>query len=66
MDLVAISGAANTDFTNAFIHDYKRQTRPMNVFSSAGLNDILKGSDGDLMIGKFIQMNEVMAMQNSH
>ena len=34
-----------TDLTNAFIHDYKRQTRPMNVFLSAGLNNILSGND---------------------
>ena len=55
-----------SDLTNAFIHDYKRQTRPMRVFVSAGLNDILRGSDRDLIIGKFIHMNEVIAMQNSY
>ena len=65
IDWVTISGGTITDLTNAFIHDYKNQVRPMRVFVSAGLNDIIKGADKDLIIGRFIRLNEVINEQNN-
>ena len=37
----------------------------MWVFVSAGLNDIIKGADKDLIIGRFIRLNEVINEQNN-
>ena len=64
IDWVTISGGTITDLTDAFIHDYKNQVRPMRVFVSAGLNDLIRGADKDLVIGRFIRLSEVINEQN--
>ena len=64
VDWVTISGGTITDLTNAFLHDYKRQCRPMRILVSAGLNDIIRGADRDTVVGRFIRLKEVIDEQN--
>ena len=66
IEWVTISGGTVGDLTNAFIHDYKRQVRPMRILVSAGLNDLIRGGDKDLIIGRFIHLKEVIDSQNAY
>ena len=44
LDWNTISGGTIGDMTHAFTVDYERQPKPMRIFVSAGLNDILQGA----------------------
>ena len=66
IEWVTISGGTISDLTNAFIYDYKRQVRPMRILVSAGLNDLIRGGDRDLIIGRFIRLKEVIDTQNAY
>ena len=64
VDWVTISGGTINDLTQAFIVDYWRQRRPMRIFVSAGLNNLLRGASRDSMVEDFIQMKEVVEAQD--
>ena len=66
IEWVTISGGTISDLTNAFIYDFKRQVRPMRILVSAGLNDLIRGGDRDLIIGRFIRLKEVIDTQNAY
>ena len=61
-----ISGGTIADLTHAFHVDYRRQLRPMRIFVSAGLNDILKGASRDTIVERFMNLKEVIDRQNLH
>ena len=64
VEWVTISGGKIRDLTHAFVVDYWRQTRPMRVLVSAGLNDLLKGHTRDMIVEDFIHMKEVITAQD--
>ena len=64
IDWNTISGGTIVDLTHAFHVEYKRQTRPMRVFVSAGLNDILQGASRDTLVERFMNLKEVIDRQN--
>ena len=66
IEWVTIAGGTISDLTNAFLYDYKRQVRPMRILVSAGLNDLIRGGDRDLIIGRFIRLKEVIDKQNEY
>ena len=65
IDWVTISGGTISDLTHAFTIDYKKQPRPMRIFVTAGLNDLLRGASRDTIVERFIHMKEVIDAQNS-
>ena len=65
LDWNTISGGTIGDLTHAFMVDYKRQPRPMRVFLSAGLNDILRGASRDTLVERYMHLNEVIERQNA-
>ena len=66
IDWNTISGGTIADLTHAFLVDYKRQVRPMRVFVSAGLNDIIKSASRDTVVERFMNLKEVIDRQNIH
>ena len=66
VDWVTISGGTINDLTHAFIVDYWKETRPMRVLVSAGLNNLLRGATRDSMVEDFIHMKEVIQAQDAH
>ena len=64
IDWVTISGGTIPDLTHAFTVDYKRQPRPMRVFVTAGLNDLLRGTSRDTIVERFIHLKETIDAQN--
>ena len=65
IDWVTISGGTIADLTHAFLVDYRKQPRPMRVFVSAGLNDLLRGADNTTVVERFILMEEKVEQQNT-
>ena len=65
VDWVTVSGGTISDLTHAFYVDYKDQPRPMRVFVSVGLNDMMRGADVTTMIEKYITLKEMVEAQNS-
>ena len=66
VDWVTISGGTINDLTQAFIVDYWSQPRPMRVFVSAGINNLLRGASRDSIVEGFIQLKEVLEAQDVH
>jgi hypothetical protein len=64
VDWVTVSGGTITDLTNAFIMDYKKQPRPMRIFISAGLNDLVRGATRDTIVERYIHLKELIDAQN--
>ena len=64
IDWVTISGGNISDLTHAFTVDYKKQSRPMRVFVTAGLNDLLRGASRDTIVERFIHLKETIDKQN--
>ena len=60
VDLNTISGGGISDMAHAFVVDYWKQPRPMRVFVSAGLNDLLRGASRDTIVERFIHLKEVV------
>ena len=65
IDWVTISGGTISDLTHAFTVDYRKQPRPMRIFVSAGLNDMIRGASRDTMVERFIHLKEVVEAQNT-
>ena len=66
VDWVTIPGGTIQDLTQAFTVDYWRQTRPMRIFVSAGLNNILRGASRNSMVEDYIHMKEVVQAQDAY
>ena len=64
IDWVTISGGTIPDLTQAFTVDYRRQPRPMRIFVTAGLNDLLRGASRDTIVERFIHLKETIDAQN--
>ena len=64
IDWVTISGGTIPDLTQAFTVDYRRQPRPMRIFVTAGLNDLLRGTSRDTIVERFIHLKETIDAQN--
>ena len=64
IDWVTISGGTIPDLEDAFLHDYKRQKRPMRILISAGLNDLVRGATRTIMMERFLHLKEVVDTQN--
>ena len=46
--------------------DFAWQIKPMRVFISAGLNDLVCGADSKDIVGKFIHLKEMLDVQNTY
>jgi hypothetical protein len=64
IDWVTIPGGTIPDLAHAFTVDYKKQPRPMRIFVTAGLNDLLRGASRDTIVERFINLKETIDKQN--
>ena len=64
IDWLTVSGGTIPDLEDAFLHDYKKQTRPMRILISAGLNDLVRGATRTKIMEHFLNLKRVVADQN--
>ena len=65
IDWVTVPGGSITDLEHAFSVDYAKQTRPMRILLTAGLNDIVRGASVNDVVMRIMHLSNVVDDQNS-
>ena len=66
IDWVTVSGGTIADLEDAFLYDFAKQTRPMRILISAGLNDLAQGVSVTDIIMRFIHLKETVDAQSRY